>query len=50
MKKELKKNRSKKNVLEKTKKTTLLRFYVNEGSQCQCSFNGCVSQCHYCET
>lgn len=25
--------------------TALVHCYVNEGSQCQCHFNGCVAQC-----
>ena len=48
MKKALKKsNCSIKAPLEKqkVKSFALLSCYVNEGSQCRCTFTGCVAQC-----
>ncbi len=37
---------TKKGVNKDFEKNNKIFCYVNEASQCQCSFNGCVAQCH----
>ena len=48
MKKVLKKNKfsyNKKTEKKTPKNLAVLKCYVNEGSQCRCTFTGCVAQC-----
>jgi hypothetical protein len=47
MKKKLKKRKSVSGsyALKPLKKPVMLQCYLNECSQCQCSFTGCVAQC-----